>query len=163
MRPSDTIWRQRSMSTLAQIMACCLTAPSHYLNQCWLITSGANGILHRAISYELLNNQINEVSLKIALSKLFPYLPGANELSHVTARFNLQVSDLQMTGYQDSSACNVHQVTYSTSLDPETLFSGQNCCWNLTRALITNINVIGYRMLPLSVSKICNFTKCSHA
>ena len=27
----------RSGSTLAQVMACCLTAPSHYLNQCWLI------------------------------------------------------------------------------------------------------------------------------
>ena len=23
--------------TLAQVMTCCLTAPSHYLNQCWLI------------------------------------------------------------------------------------------------------------------------------
>ena len=37
--PSDTIWRQRSGSTLAQVMPCCLTAPSHYLNQCWLIIS----------------------------------------------------------------------------------------------------------------------------
>ena len=37
--PSDTIWRHRTGSTLAQIMACCLTAPSHYLNQCWLIIS----------------------------------------------------------------------------------------------------------------------------
>ena len=35
--PSDAIWRQRSGSTLAQVMACYLTAPSHYLNQCWLI------------------------------------------------------------------------------------------------------------------------------
>ena len=35
--PSDAIWRQRSGSTLAQVMACCLTAPIHYLNQCWLI------------------------------------------------------------------------------------------------------------------------------
>ena len=35
--PSDTIWRQRSGSTLAQVMACCLTAPSHYLDQSWLI------------------------------------------------------------------------------------------------------------------------------
>ena len=26
-------------STLVQVMACCLTAPSHYLNQCWLIIS----------------------------------------------------------------------------------------------------------------------------
>ena len=37
--PSDVIWRHRSESTLAQVMACCLTAPSHYLNQCWLIIS----------------------------------------------------------------------------------------------------------------------------
>ena len=37
--PSDAIWRHRSRSTLAQVMACCLTAPSHYLNQCWLIIS----------------------------------------------------------------------------------------------------------------------------
>ena len=35
--PSDAIWRQGSKSALVQVMACCLTAPSHYLNQCWLI------------------------------------------------------------------------------------------------------------------------------
>ena len=39
LRPCDTIWRHISGSTLAQVMACCLTAPSHYPNQCWLITS----------------------------------------------------------------------------------------------------------------------------
>ena len=32
--PSDTIWRHGSVSTLAQVMACCLTTSSHYLNQC---------------------------------------------------------------------------------------------------------------------------------
>ena len=31
LRPSDAIWRHRSGSTLAQVMACCLTAPSHYM------------------------------------------------------------------------------------------------------------------------------------
>ena len=36
---SDAIWLQGSGSTLAQVMACCLTAPSHHLNQCWLIIS----------------------------------------------------------------------------------------------------------------------------
>ena len=41
LRPSDAIWRQRTGSTLAQVMACCLTAPSHHLNQCWLIVSKA--------------------------------------------------------------------------------------------------------------------------
>ena len=34
---SDAIWQQGSGSTLAQVMACCLMAPSHFLNQCWLI------------------------------------------------------------------------------------------------------------------------------
>ena len=37
--PSDAIWRWRSWSKLLQVMACCLTAPSHYLNQCLLIIS----------------------------------------------------------------------------------------------------------------------------
>ena len=40
LRPSDAIWRQWSWTTLAQVMACCLTAPSHYLNQFWLIIRG---------------------------------------------------------------------------------------------------------------------------
>ena len=39
LRPSDAIGRQRSGSTLAQVMAWCLTVPSHYLKQCWLIIS----------------------------------------------------------------------------------------------------------------------------
>ena len=37
--PSDAIQRRRSWSTSSQVMACCLTAPNHYLNQCWLINS----------------------------------------------------------------------------------------------------------------------------
>ena len=39
LRPSDAVWRQWSWTTLAQVLACCLTEPSHYLNQCWLIIS----------------------------------------------------------------------------------------------------------------------------
>ena len=37
--PSDDIGCWISWSTMVQVMACCLTAPSHYLNQCWLIIS----------------------------------------------------------------------------------------------------------------------------
>ena len=39
MWPSDTIWWHRSGSKLAQVMVCCLMAPSHYLTQCWLVMS----------------------------------------------------------------------------------------------------------------------------
>ena len=35
--PGDAMWHHRTGSTLAQVMACCLTAPSHFLNQCWLV------------------------------------------------------------------------------------------------------------------------------
>ena len=48
--PIDIIWRHGSRSTLAQVMACCLTAPSHYLNQFDLSSVRANGIHLRAIS-----------------------------------------------------------------------------------------------------------------
>ena len=42
--PNDAIWRQRS-GTFAQIMACCMTAPSHYLNQ-WVKGSFTGGVQH---------------------------------------------------------------------------------------------------------------------
>ena len=38
---NNAISWHRSRSTLAQVKACCLMAPSHYLNQCWLIINEA--------------------------------------------------------------------------------------------------------------------------
>ena len=35
--PSDIIWHHITWSTLFQAMVCCLTAPSHFLSQSWLI------------------------------------------------------------------------------------------------------------------------------
>ena len=71
--PRDAIWRQRSGSTLAQLMACCLMAPSHYLNQCWLIihegqwhsyqgnfTRDASTIIHQ----NLFENYMSKISFK---------------------------------------------------------------------------------------------------
>ena len=37
--PGGTIWWKRTGSTLAEVMAWCHQATSHYLNQCWLIIS----------------------------------------------------------------------------------------------------------------------------
>ena len=39
LRPDNAIRQHRSGSTMAQVMACCWTAPSHYLNQHWLVIS----------------------------------------------------------------------------------------------------------------------------
>ena len=40
LRPNDAIWQHRSGSTLAQVMDCCLVAPNHHLNKCWLVING---------------------------------------------------------------------------------------------------------------------------
>ena len=64
--PSNAIRRQGTESTLAQVMACCLTAPSHYLNLCWLIISKASGIHPRALLWEDLKIPIGKTRLKIA-------------------------------------------------------------------------------------------------
>ena len=45
--PSDAIWRHRSGLILDQVMACCLTAPSHYLSQCWLTISEVHWHSHQ--------------------------------------------------------------------------------------------------------------------
>ena len=34
--PTDAIWQYETGSELVQVIACCLTAQSHYLNQSWL-------------------------------------------------------------------------------------------------------------------------------
>ena len=75
--PSDAIWQHRSGSTLAQVMACCLTAPSHYLNQCWLIISE---VQWRAISQETCQPSTIKISLEIIYLKILSILPEANEL-----------------------------------------------------------------------------------
>ena len=78
--PSDTIWRHRSGSTLAQVMACCLMAPSHYLTQCWLIIRKFSDHQLRAISQEMPQPSITKVSLKITYISFHANLPEANEL-----------------------------------------------------------------------------------
>ena len=65
--PSDAIWQHRSASTLAHIMACCLTAPSQYRKQFWLIINGVCSIYLEVISQEVLKISIHRTSLNITL------------------------------------------------------------------------------------------------
>ena len=78
-RPGDAIWWHGTRSTLAQVMACCLTAPSHYLNQCWLIIGEVPWHL-RALSLKVVKIPINKTRFKMAVLKCHIGLPGANEL-----------------------------------------------------------------------------------
>ena len=79
--PGDAKWRQSYGSTSAQLMACSLTAPSHYLNQCWLIISEVQvTFIIRAISQEMPQPSITKIHLKIAYLNFHSNFPGVNEL-----------------------------------------------------------------------------------
>ena len=69
--PSDAIKQQGTESTLAQVMAYCLTAPSHYLNQCWLVISkvlwhSSDGIVMRRSEDTNQQNKIENYIFRIA-------------------------------------------------------------------------------------------------
>ena len=86
LRPSDTIWWQIYVNIGSSNDL--LPDGTKPLPQPMLTSSeGSSGVLVRSISYELLKNQIHEVSLKIALLKSFPFLPGPNELIYY-GRYN---------------------------------------------------------------------------
>ena len=97
--PSDAVWRRGSGSTLARVMVFCLTAPGHYLNQCWRIANGFLCHSPNPMSPKLLKITVGQrkkviavtffrcptvkisvpnVSLKTTLAILLPQLPGAN-------------------------------------------------------------------------------------
>ena len=79
--PSDAIWWHRSGSASAQVMACCLTAPSYYLNQCWFIIIEDQWHTHlRAFSQEIPKSSITKINLKITCQKFHSDPPGSNEL-----------------------------------------------------------------------------------
>ena len=42
--PSDAIWRRWIRPAFSGVMACRLTAPRHYLNQCWLVINRSRDI-----------------------------------------------------------------------------------------------------------------------
>ena len=78
--PSDFIWQHRTLSTLVQVMACCLTAPSHNLNQCWLIIKGV--LWHSPESNFTSAHKLNcNMRSAILYLKSKPHLPGHNELN----------------------------------------------------------------------------------
>ena len=84
--PTNTIRRQGPESTLAQVMPCCLTAPSHYLNQCWLIISkvlrlSSEGIIMRRSEDTSQQNKIEHYIFRITFRS--PRGQWVNMTSHL--------------------------------------------------------------------------------
>ena len=71
MWPSDTIWAHSSGSTMAYLIASCLTSTNYYLKQCWFIISD---VLWHSPKSDTISVCI--MSLKIILIESLPYDSG---------------------------------------------------------------------------------------
>ena len=81
--PSDALWWQGSGSTLIQVMACCLMAPSHYLSQCWLIINEVMWYSHGGIftgNAPDINHKNVLQNYTIEIISMSPYFSGSSEL-----------------------------------------------------------------------------------
>ena len=72
--------------SLIQAMACCLTAPSHYLNQCWLIISQVLWHSPEDNLIGIARDIYPWYQLKITDRRLQLHLPGANVLKSCLLR-----------------------------------------------------------------------------
>ena len=84
---SDTIWCRRSWSTLAQVMACCLMAPSRYLIHCCLIICEV--LYLRAISGNA-QGMYFDMSLKLINLKLQPVPMSQSLVTWTNGYWDLQ-------------------------------------------------------------------------
>ena len=71
--PGEVLWWHRPGSTLAQVLACCLTAPGHYPNNFWLIKSDLWPSPQSNFTRSVLNLIHNSCS-EITLLELLPQL-----------------------------------------------------------------------------------------
>ena len=80
LRPRDDIYICRYISglTFAHVMACCLTAPGHYMEPCWLIIRASDGSNFTRSAHELSPEHV----FRDYTFKLLPYLPRANGFYH---------------------------------------------------------------------------------
>ena len=83
---SLVIWWHRSGSTLAQVMACCLIAPSHYLN---LSSKMFFGICLRTISPEVLMNLFCNMCLEVTVFKIIITFPTGQRVKILMLPQNL--------------------------------------------------------------------------
>ena len=120
--PSDAIWQHRSGSTVAQVKAWCLTAPSHYLNQWWLLISEvvwhpSEGNFTASTQDAILKNELEKYTLR-----LLPNPPGSNELMCL-CQTNLRVAIIS------SRACHLVGISEVIVLVPYHYIKSLQCIW----------------------------------
>ena len=90
LRPRDAYMRHWTGSSLVQIMACRLWAPSHYLNQCWNIANWTfKNKLQWNFNREIQTFSCKKLHLKMSPAKWHLFCLSPNEL---ISSFELQVA-----------------------------------------------------------------------
>ena len=108
LRPNHAIWHHRSGSILVQVMACCLTASSHYLNRCWLRW-------FVAFTWEQFHKLGSWTNFKTCLEiiKPWPHLLGTNELGCI----DIQLSECATENlYSSIQCCFIIIICFSVSV-----------------------------------------------
>ena len=120
-------------------MVWCLTAPSHYLNQCWLIISKVKWHSSDSNSQEITQQSIIEISLKITRLELHSNLPGANELNIIIFLHMLQQPSLYFQRrhiyHHDKSYCLLVDNFLRSNMRAVPLRSSSNCTSHLANRL----------------------------
>ena len=111
--PGDTIWWHRFGSTLAQVMACCLTAPSHYLNQYWVVIKGvpwnSSECNFSRSDHELIHNTCLDITLFeiTAVAPRAQWVKILNNVPHLSIKCCMQstmaMDTTQIMNYQRGS------------------------------------------------------------
>ena len=80
--PSAAYMLQWIRTALVPIMAVAYSAPSHYLNQCWVIVRWTLGTNFNEILIKIQNFSFTKMHLKMSSAKRWPLCPGGDELKH---------------------------------------------------------------------------------
>ena len=71
------------MISLVQIMACRLSAPSHYLNQCWLVNWNLGNNFQGNSNIEIQTFRFKKIHVKMSSAKWRPTCLGLNVLKNI--------------------------------------------------------------------------------
>ena len=107
---SNELWNHRTWSTLDQVMACCLTAPSLYLNYHWLIISLVATFTWRS-SKDIIKISILEV-IKLKITAPSPWSQCVIHCGLVTPYGNISLGH-----HGQCHAASWHQAITWTSVD----------------------------------------------
>ena len=114
--PSDAIWRRGPWSSLSHVMACCLTAPSHYLSQLWQLNSS---VIRHSPNDKSIGNTDESNTFENYAFKISHMLHGTTSvnISYVYS-CSVVLSDCHFCVYSSIRGVSVTELSNGLSLSP---------------------------------------------